>query len=398
MEHELSNTQRLTSIVALNAVSTLAQIGQFALGTTLLPIAQEVRHASPQLIGITSSILWLGMLAGLLVTNMLTRQIGYRKTVLLGLVASSISFALMPIIDWYWWPIPAAVIGFGTGLRWMANETWLYRLAPADSRGRVVGIHEALIGIATIIGPLIIVAVGAFKPTAFWLSAGIILMAAPPMFMATLVPAVDKATHDEHALTAKSELPLNQSSYQKLLFWVGFGALIAALGGLVDTGLMALLPVYMTDVGFTSTDTAWMFTILGVGAMLCQFPIGWMADHKGVVWTARLCTFFAALAVILALMFGSSLHALAIAMFILGGTAASGLLTLGLVWATQHSNGAQLTSRMRQVSITYTLLSAAGPLLAGYIVHYVGSSSLFWQVLVVVMLLGLVLFKGTPDE
>lgn len=398
MDHELSNTQRFRSIVALNAVSTLAQIGQFALGTTLLPIAQEVRQASPQLIGITSSILWLGMLAGLLVTSMLTRHIGYRLTVLLGLVTSSISFALMPMMDWHWWPIPAAVIGFGTGLRWMANETWLYRVAPSKSRGRVVGIHEALIGIATIIGPLIIVAVGAFKPTAFWLSAGIILMAAPPLFFATLVPAVDKATHDQHALATKSKFSLNQGIYQKILAWVGFGALIAALGGLVDTGLMALLPVYMTDAGFTSTDTAWMFTILGVGAMLFQFPIGWMADHKGVIWTARLCTFFAALAVILALKFGSSLHALAISMFILGGTAASGLLTLGLVWATQHSNGAQLTSRMRQVSITYTLLSAAGPLLAGYIVHYVGSSTLFWQVLVVLGVIGMVLLKRKPDE
>ncbi len=140
-------TQRTASIVALNAVSTLAQIGQFGLATTLLPIALEAKKAMPDFIGTASSAFWVGMLFGLLVAGKLTRQFGYRNTVILGLVVSALSFAFMPILDWHWWALPPAVIGFGMGLRWIANETWLYRLAPEHARGRVVGIHETLIGI-----------------------------------------------------------------------------------------------------------------------------------------------------------------------------------------------------------------------------------------------------------
>jgi MFS family permease len=118
---EISPRHRNLSIVALNAVSTLSQIGQFGLGTTLLPIALVAKGATPEQIGITSSAFWLGMLLGLLVTGQLTRALGYRIAVIIGLVVSALSFAMMPLINWQWWLIPAAAIGFGLGLRWIAN-------------------------------------------------------------------------------------------------------------------------------------------------------------------------------------------------------------------------------------------------------------------------------------
>ena len=96
------------------------------------------------------------------------------------------------------------------------------------------------------------------------------------------------------------------------------------------------------------------------------------------------------------MVFGTQFFELAIVLFLVGGIS-GGLLTLGIVWATQHSTGAALTNNMRQVSITYTLLSAAGPLVAGFVVSYNGSNSLFWQQLVVILVLILVLFKQAKE-
>lgn len=43
-------TRRTASIVALNAVSTMAQVGQFGLATTLLPIALKAKKPRPTLL------------------------------------------------------------------------------------------------------------------------------------------------------------------------------------------------------------------------------------------------------------------------------------------------------------------------------------------------------------
>lgn len=356
----------------------------------MLPIALEAKKATPDFIGFTSAAFWFGMLFGLFLAGKLTRNFGYRSTVVMGLSLSAISFVLLPLIDWHWWVLPAMAIGFGMGLRWIANEIWLYRLAPEHARGRVVGIHETLIGLASVIGSLIIVALGVSKPTVFWAGTAILLLAILPLFAATTLAAVNKSSMLEHQLNSSA-------ARSNLVFWLGFGGLIAGLGGWIEGGLFELLPVYTSDIGLPSTSSAWLFTIFGVGAMACQFFVGWLADNKGVLWTAKLCALFGAFSVILSLLFGASIYALATTVFILGGIT-GGLLTLGMIWAAQHGTGAALTNKVRQVSIVYTTLSAAGPFVAGFVVSHTSSQSLFWQQLAVIFVLAVVLVKQAPKE
>jgi hypothetical protein len=78
-------------------------------------------------------------------------------------------------------------------------------------------------------------------------------------------------------------------------------------------------------------------------------------------------------------------------MFILGGVG-GGLLTLGIFWATLNDTGDNLSNRVRQVSIIYTVLSATGPFVTGFVVSHTRSASLFWQQLVVMLVIYVVLF------
>ncbi len=388
---QISPKHRNISIVALNAVSTLSQIGQYGLGSMLVPIAMVAKGASPEQIGLTSAAFWLGMLLGLLLARQLIQSLGYRLTVIIGLVVSALSFSLMPFIDWHWWLIPAALIGFGLGLRWIANETWLYQLAPADARGRIIGIHETLISLAAIFAPIIIVSIGVAKPTVFLVAAATIMLAILPLFIAATLPVTERSS----TIKLDDALPrfhLTKKLKQAITFLMGFGALIAGLGGWMEGSILAFLPVYCKDIGLDSSDVAWLLTILGIGAMTCQFAIGWLADNKGVLWTAKLCALAAFLALMISIIFGKDFLSLAITMFILGGVG-GGLLTLGIFWATLDSTADSLNNRVRQVSIIYTLLSAAGPFIAGFVVSHSSSGSLFWQQLVVILVIVLVLSR-----
>jgi MFS family permease len=406
----IQESRRIPSIIALNIASALSQLGQYGLGTTLIPIALKIRNASAENIGFTSAVFWLGMLFGLLLANQLTRHLGYRFTVILGVLMSAVSFALLLNIDWHWWSLPAAAIGFGTGLRWIALETWLYRLVSANARGRIVGLHETLLGISAILGPLIIVAFGATKPTAFYVASVTLVIGIFPLIFAHTLNVIDNDTNDiklvssrqnSHAnlgnILAKIKLSINLGLSQATLFWFGFGALVAGLGGWIEGSILALLPVYSADVGQTSTDAAWLLTLFQMGAMVCQFPIGWLADHKGLLKTTQLSALVAFAALILALSLGSHLQVLAIAVFILGGVIA-GFLTLGIIWAIHNNTGTALSNGVRQVSIVYTTLSAAGPFVTGLIISHSSSHSLFWQQLVVVFILLMVLQLQPRDN
>lgn len=366
------------SIVALNGVSTLAQIGQYGLGTTLLPLALEARGASPWQIGVASAALWFGMLAGLLLAGGLTRRLGYRLTVVAGLALSALAFTAMPWLPWAAWSVPSAAIGMGLGLRWIANETWLYRLAPAGARGRIVGIHETLIGIASIAGPVLVVATGALKPDAFLIGAALTASAALPLWLATPLDATaadtNAAADAADAAGARPDAGAGSpwARLAALAAGLSIGAWVAGLGGWMEGSLLALLPVLATDQGLSSASAAWLLTLLGIGATASQFPIGWLADLKGVVWTARVGTALAGLATLAVLLQPGALTLAAMALAL--GAVSGGMLTLGMVFASSGGDGAAITARVRQVSVLYTTLSGIGPLVAGAVVDRTGQS------------------------
>jgi MFS family permease len=180
-------------------------------------------------------------------------------------------------------------------------------------------------------------------------------------------------------------------------YFMGFGALIAGLGGWMEGSILAFLPVFCADIGLASGDVAWLLTILGLGAITCQYAIGWLADNKGMLSAAKICTLAALLAIIISMLFVKTFLSLAITMFILGGVG-GGLLTLGIFWATLSDKGEDLSNRVKQVSIIYTILSATGPFVAGFVVSHTNSSSLFWQQMLVVLVIAIVLFKQSQAD
>lgn len=372
------------SVIALNITSILAQFGQYGLGTTLIPIALKVRNASAESIGITSSALWFGMLIGLLIAGQLTRIWGYRATLILGVSLSALSFIVMPMMDWQLWAIPAALIGFGLGLRWIALETWLYRIIPAQARGRTIGIHESLLATAAFLGPLMMVTMDSIKPDAFWIAAGVMLCGFIPLQFAHSIPAhtMEEMSETGSAITTNVKFNISKT----LQYWLGFGAVVAGLGGYVEGSLLAFTPVYTADIGLSAADAAWLLTIFQIGAMAFQFPVGWIADHNGLPKTTKICAVIALASLVSAIVFNTQLSALTIITFMLGGSIAS-TLSLGLIWAVHDNTGTTITNRVKQVSVTYTALSAIGPLITGFIINSSSSSTLFWQQLILVLVL-----------
>ena len=179
---------RWGAVAALTSVSTLAQIGQFGIGFMVLPVWLAHQGLDAPRAGLFAAAQWAGMFGGLLVAPRLMERTGSKLTVSMGLLASLLAYASLGLLSWPAWIVPGMLTGLGIGLRWIANETWLYSLVPADKSGRVVGIHEALIASAGVLAPALAVFCGVSGTLVFVSGSLLTLAAAIPLWLTRSSP------------------------------------------------------------------------------------------------------------------------------------------------------------------------------------------------------------------
>ena len=157
------------TIGALNSVSALAQIGQFGIAFVVLPVWLAQQGLDPTQLGMFAASLWLGQLPGLALAPWLSKHFGPRKVILAGLLCTVIALFWIAVSAWPFWLIGGTLAGLGLGLRWIGLEPWLYNIAPAHARGRLVGFQETMIAIAPIVGPLLAGYFSLHGSSVFWI-------------------------------------------------------------------------------------------------------------------------------------------------------------------------------------------------------------------------------------
>lgn len=385
----------LRTVALLNLASLASQIGQFGIGFAVVPLWMSSRGAAPTDIGLTTSMLWFGMLGGLLATPALLRRMAPRTLVIAGVGASAAAAVLLAAMSMHDWLAPAFAFGFGQGMRWIANESWLYSLCPPGAKGRIVGIHETLIGAAAFVGPAVLTLTGVRSVAPFAAAAGFSLLAALPVLFARLGNRPLGSVRTPAPLPPGAA-PAPLRALRWMLPFVALGPLVAGLGGLIENAWYALLPVYTTDGGYDARQGAWLLTAFGCGGMALQYPIGVWTDRIGVRRCAAACSLALALTGLLVGLLALPGWALAAALLLMGGLT-SAYLTLGTIAATDARDPGELARRVACTSIAFTLLSALGPLLSGAVARVHGGGALPWLVAALAGALAAGLWFGTRE-
>jgi MFS family permease len=139
--------------------------------------------------------------------------------------------------------------------------------------------------------------------------------------------------------------------------------------GAVETGGFAILPVYGLRIGFDAESAAFLVTILALGNVLMQFPLGLMADklNKGamLVVIAVLGCIGAALLPTLA---GTGLP-FQVLLFVWGGIV-GGLYTVGLAHLASRFEGPDLAGANAAFVVFYNIGLTVGPPVVGAAMDY----------------------------
>lgn len=355
------------TITALNTVSALSQVGQFGVAYVMAPVwlAQQGLDASQ--LGLFAASLWLGQLPGLGLAPGLTRRFGAKPIIVAGLLSSVVALLVIALAGWPWALLGGFLAGFGLGLRWIGLEPWLYHIAPAHARGRLVGFHETLIALAPIVAPVATSFVGLKGSPIFWVGIGFTVVSLVPLAVARSPNAA------ETSLPANSHLPSPPMSKRDRIFKQG--VVIALLGGMMEAAVSGLFALFTQGRGINADQTADLLAVFGLGGLLLQYGVGWLADHRGLGTAAVSC---AAGTVLVAMGLTLPLNhlLLVVLVFLLGGFITA-FLTLALIASTKTSTGS-MAKNVSLMSMLYTVSAIAGPLMAGSVMKASQSDALMW--------------------
>jgi MFS family permease len=276
------------------------------------------------------------------------------------------------------WVLASLVSAAGGAALWNGTEALLAREAPADKRGRVMGLYQTSLGAALAVGPFLpgLLSLGA-RPV-LWLAAVLI---AACFAISLAVPLHASAEPPRHA----------QSGTWQALRAVPMLALMAFAGGVFEAGLNSVSAAYASAQGMSLGAAASVAGAIGVGSFLCQYPAGWVADH------VRLHRVFGGAALLLlaasaAVAFAARAPWILWPVGLVWGGVGGALYTLCMVQVAHVFEGRGTAGGTAAIITGYTLGGMLGPLASGATLQWASTPGL--AVMLGALALGALLLSG----
>lgn len=328
-------------------------------------LALEKMGLANWLIGLNASIAGAGILVVGPILPRLIATVGLRKLVA-GLFAGSLlSFAAILVADHIAvWFAARFVMGACFAALWTTTEIWLNGVVDDKHRGRIIGASGTLYATCQFIGPLVLGSVGVTGSLP--LIVAMVPLAIGIVVALSIKPMAGDAEEEEAFDTHRLRLSLTLA-----------GSLVAAafLGGIGETAMQSLLPLYGLAHGLSDARAAGLVAVFSLGEAVLVAVLGWMADRYGRRFTLLTTAIVAAASSALIPLVVGNIFLLDPVLFIAGG-AISGIYTLGVVLIGQDFRGAKLAVVSTGFAMAYAAGSIVGSTPVGYLIDVAGPNAL----------------------
>ncbi|WP_454287394.1 MFS transporter [Rhizobium arsenicireducens] len=373
------------SLVA--AISAITAVGiAIGLGLPLLSIILEKRGISSTMIGLNSAMAGLAAMAAAPISTKLAHSWGVAPTMLWAVLLASISSLGFYYAEqfWMWFPLRIVFHGATTTL-FILSEFWINAAAPPSRRGLVLGIYATVLSVGFASGPLLFSLIGSDGILPFAVGAVAILVAAIPIFV---------ARGESPALDGKPS-----THFLRYIFLVPTATAAVFVFGAVEVGGLSLFPIYATRIGFGESQAALLLTVMGVGNMIFQIPLGMLSDRLKDRRLLLSAMALIGLAGSLALPWLSENWLLMAVVLLFWGGSVSGLYTVGLSHLGSRLTGSDLAAANAAFVFCYAVGTVAGPQAIGAAIDISGNHGFAWAIagffgLYVALSVGRLLFKG----
>ncbi len=351
-------------LVALFVSTFLELVGYFMVTPWLL-LQLKGAAVSSTLAGLFAATGWAAIFLVTPFSSWVTRALGRRQTLWLSAAVPALAccgFALtreLPV-----WFALEMLAGAASGLRWVLAEALVAEFSTARTRGRNVGLFETMVGATFVIGPALLVWVGADAPAAPWIAVGCM---AAGLLASLLIPRVPPAD-DAHAAHVGLRGVWAALRAHPVIMLAGF------VGGFFEAGITSVLPLYGLSLGLTAAAAALLVSASGLGSAVLMLPVGMLADRFAdpAQGRRRLMRTLATVTLVAtcAMPFVAQLGWLAWLLAFTWGGAAGSLYTLAMIDIGAREQGITLVNSTAVLVLSYTLGSTCASAASGWLLDH----------------------------
>ena len=378
------SSRHLLPLVSLSiAAGAFELVGGFFYPAIALNL--ELRGMSADLIGYQAAMVGLGLALSPLLVPCLVARFGMLLVCIANFALASgsiLAFGLDTSVGV--WFVLGLVFGVSTSIWYVQSETWLNRLAAEASRGRAVGLFSTLREGGLAMGPLLIPVLGCVGLLPYASMALVIVVAALPLGMLN--------GHCERRPSPRLRDFVAVGQAMPVL-------LIAALvGAYFDGSVLPLWVVYGLEQGLSSDQAVLTLSLIKLGNIALQLPIGWIADRTPRNSVLLGCVIATGLGA--ALLPAIDLSGwLAWPYLLVWGASSFGIYTTSLVLIGERLGGSRLVVATAAFGVMWGLGALGGSAITGWLMAMLGAVGLPVSIAVVcILLLAALLFQASPKR
>lgn len=371
--------QLIAPISALLMAVALVVFGH-GLQSTLLPLTASEAQFSDLAIGMISSAYFVGLVLGCLGAPHLIMRAGHIRAFAAIVSLMSAAAIFHPIlVDPISWSVIRVISGFCLAGFYMIIESWLNERATNENRGTIMSIYIVVLFGATMIGQVSIstMDISSFVPFAV----------ASVMASLAVMPIALTTTNQPAPIALVQFRPVKLYQNSPAAF---VGSLLV---GVANGTLWTLTPLYGTQIGLTTNQSAIFAAAIIAGGMLSQWPAGKLSDimDRRIVLLG-LAALTAGVAIAIFLINPSGFWVAAGFAFAIG-IFSQPCYAVAVAHGFDYALPEDFVETSSGLLLAFGMGSIAGPLIASYLMGLTGPGGMFLMVALVEI--GLVIFLLT---
>ncbi len=330
---------------------------------TLLGIRGNIEGFTTLEMSIVMSAYFVGFLGGSRMAPNMIRRVGHvRVFAALASMISAVMIMYPTLADPWAWTIGRVLIGFCFSAVYVTAESWLNNAATNENRGQALSLYM-------IVQTLGIVASQALLVTAD--PSGYVLFVIPSVLVSLAITPILLSISPTPAFATTKPMSLRQLVNFSPLGCVG----MFLLGG-VFSAQFGMASVYGAQAGLSIAQISTFVAMFFVGAVVLQYPIGWMSDRMDRRLLIVGVSAIGGAGSILGMLMGDDFTMLLISAFVVGGMS-NPLYSLLIAHTNDFLEPEDMAAASGGMIFINGLGAIAGPLITGWLMDRAGPGGFY---------------------